>query len=234
MTIENSLQLAIKNAIKECDFIVLIYTQTNPYIAFEAGIACAFGKPIFAIVSSSDDEPDFLHDSTCVHSLPTEVDKIKFNFDIFFKNIKPRKSSQSPKKIKYYGGGEPISIYYDKFYNIYNSLNKNLESQYELLFKDIFETYHLNVIKNKFESTSNFYADFCIWSDQLNSILGNPILIEIKKEINSKNLPTLLKNIASNSNTSSFLVFYESLKGVKKGELPNNPKCLFIQLSDFI
>ncbi len=46
-----SFQKAIKNAISECDFLLLIYSNENPNIAFEAGIAVSSNKPIFSVIS---------------------------------------------------------------------------------------------------------------------------------------------------------------------------------------
>ncbi|RQP18388.1 MAG: hypothetical protein EAS52_05665, partial [Parapedobacter sp.] len=68
-------------------------------------------------------------------------------------------------------------------------------------------------------------------------VFGNPILIEIKKEINSKVLESVTKNInklINNNFAESCLVFYDNLEGLKKTDLPNTSKYLFIQISDFI
>jgi nucleoside 2-deoxyribosyltransferase len=51
LNIGRSFPTTITNAIKESDFIVLVYASANPNIAFEAGLAVSLGKPIFAIVS---------------------------------------------------------------------------------------------------------------------------------------------------------------------------------------
>lgn len=230
-----SFQKAIKNAIAECDFLLLIYSSENPNIAFEAGIAVSSNKPIFSIISEKKNDPDFLFDSTYVHALPNEIEKIEFNLKIFLDKIKPKKSSTTIKKHTYYGGGEPN--HYLDIYNKYININVKSERNYELLFKDIFEIYKLSVIQNKFDSKSDFYTDFCIWSDKLSNIIGNPILIEIKKEINSKILESVTENITkliSNNSAESCLVFYDTLKEINKKDLPNTSKYLFIQISDFI
>lgn len=231
-----SFQKAIKNAISECDFLLLIYSNENPNIAFEAGIAVSSNKPIFSIISEKKNDPDFLFDSTYVHASPTEIEKIEFNLKIFLDKIKPKKSSTIiNKKRTFYGGGEPN--HYLDIYNKFININVKSEKNYELFFKDVFEIYNLNVIQNKFDSNSDFYTDFCIWSDKLTNVIGNPILIEIKKEINSKVLESVTKNInklINNNFAESCLVFYDNLEGLKKTDLPNTSKYLFIQISDFI
>lgn len=231
----SSFQKAIKNAILECDFLFLIYSSSNPNIAFEAGIAVSRNKPIFSVISEYDNDPDFLFDSTYVHANSTEIEKIKFNLDIFLKKIKPKKKSVRTKTHKFYGGGFPN--YYLDIHNKYLSLDKNSERDYEFLFKDIFEKYSLNVIQNKFDYDSNFYADFCIWSDKLSNVIGNPILIEVKKELNLNNIKRLQNNLnkaVNNNSAESCLIFYDYLKGINKNELPNTSRYLYIQISDFI
>lgn len=230
-----SFQKAIKDAISACDFVVIFYTSSNPNIAFEAGIAFSINKPIFAIVSETRNHPDFLFDSTYVRALPNELDKIEFNLKIFLNKIKPSKKTFSIKSNKYYGGGFPN--FYNEIFRNYNQLNKNSETSYELFFKDIFEKYNLNVVQNKLDNKTNFYTDFCIWSDQLSNVLGNPILVEIKKEINFNSINKLQKTIEKlieNNAAESCLIFYDDLIGLSKKELPNTSKYLFIQISDFI
>jgi hypothetical protein len=229
-----SFQKAIKNAVSECDFLLLIYSTENPNIAFEAGIAVSSNKPIFSIISEKKNYPDFLFDSTYVHAKPNEIEKIEFNFKIFLDKIKPKKSSVV-KKHMYYGGGEPN--HYTDIYKKYIDINVKSEKNYELLFKDIFEIYKLSVIQNKFDNNSNFYTDFCIWSDKLSNVIGNPILIEVKKEINTKSLESIIENISkliSNNSAESCLIFYDTLKGIDKKNLPNTSRYLFIQIADFI
>jgi len=230
-----SFQRSIRDSIKECDFMIIVYSHSNPNIAFEAGIGVTLNKPIFSIVSEKNNDPDFLFDSTYVHALPEEVNKIEFNLKIFLDNIKPKQRTATVKKQKFYGGGYPN--YYDKIFSWYKGINNSTEKDYELLFKQIFELYNLSVIQNKFDSNIKFLTDFCIWSDELNNIIGNPILIEVKKEINRNNIDNLkdtVFNLVNNNSAESCLVFYESLKDLSKKDLPNTSRYLFIQISDFI
>ncbi|MFC4478584.1 toll/interleukin-1 receptor domain-containing protein [Flavobacterium chungangensis] len=231
----SSIQKSIKRAISECDFVILVYSLENPHIAFEAGIAFSLNKPIFSIISEYKEDPVFLFDSPYVRALPTEIEKISFNLKIFLDKIKPKKREKKIIQHKYYKG-DSLNYYNDIFYN-YNNLNTNNEREYEIFFKDIFEKYSLNVIQNKFDSKSNFYTDFCIWSDELSNVLGNPILIEIKKEINKKNIGEIesnVNNLIKNNFAECCLIFYDNLKGIEKKELPNTLNYYFIQISDFI
>lgn len=231
----SSFQQAIKKSITECDFLFLIYSSSNPNIAFEAGIAVSKNKPIFSVISEYNIDPDFLFDSTYVHASPTDTEKIKFNLNIFLDKVKPKKKSYTDIKHELYGV-EYIN-YYTEIYNNYLSISNKSEKEYESLFKDIFHKYELNVIQNKQDYNTQFYTDFCIWSDKLSNVIGNPILIEIKKELNNNNISKIQKTIhklINNNSAESCLIFYDILNGIKKDDLPNTSKYLFIQISDFI
>jgi hypothetical protein len=231
----SSLQDSVNSAIAECDFVFLVYSSSNPHLAFEAGMAVSQRKPIFAVISERKEDPAFLFDSTYVHALPTEKEKIKFNLTIFLDKIKRKQNLNLKKDIKFYGGGFPN--FYPEIMEKYNDLNRENGESLEMFFKYIFQLYGLNVIQKDLNSRVKFTTDFCIWSDNLTNILGNPILIEIKKEINKSNLKLLndtLQGGFSNYPAESCIVFYDRLQGLDKRMLPNSSKCLYIQISDFI
>lgn len=234
----SSFQKSIKDAIRACDFMILVYSSTNPNIAFEAGIGVSMNKQIFSIISEKENDPDFLFDSAYVHASPKEIDKIEFNLKIFLDKISSspkRRVILKPKKTKFYGGGFPN--YYSKINSWYRNLEGNTEQDYELFFKQIFELYKLSVIQNKIDSNIEFVTDFCIWSDELNNVIGNPILIEIKKEVNKNNIDALKRtvfNLIEKNSAESCLVFYENLNGLEKRDLPNTARSLFIEISDFV
>lgn len=231
-----SIQKSIIESIRQCDLMIVVYSQSNPNIAFEAGIGVSLNKPIFSIVSEINDDLDFLTDSMYVHASPEETNKIEFNLKIFLDKIKPKKKQKSKlKPHKFYGGGYPN--YYNKISIWYNEIEKSPNKDYDLLFKQIFQLYNLSVIQNKYDSNINFLTDFCIWSDDLSNIIGNPILIEIEKEINKNNIHKLQEtvyNLIDKNSAESCLVFYENLNGITKKDLPNTSRSLFIQISDFI
>jgi hypothetical protein len=239
----NSFQQSIKTAIKECDFLVFIYTENNPYIAFEAGIAVATNKPIFSILAGGA-EDSFLYDSTCVHANPNELDKIKFSFDLFIKNLPVKKTGRAlltkASPTRYYGGGEalPMKHYFDVKAR-YNLLDDKSGIALELFFQEIFSAYHINIVKNSdFQNANkNWIPDFSIWSDDLTSLLGNPIIVEVKREINITNLKQLLTNLdglASSNPLNGVLIFYDSLNGIDKLELPVMFNRLFISIADLV
>lgn len=231
-----SLQQAIRNAVRDCDFVVFIYSEDNPYIAFESGLAVALNKPVFSILAGGE-ENLFLLDSTYVHAHPSEYEKIKFSLDLFLKKMKPQEKLTSP--TVFYGGGEaiPMQSYFDVEEH-YRLLKNNSASTLEEFFEEIFKAYSVNYVKNskvKFNEEV-WSADFSIWSDELSFILSNPIIIEIKAEINSSNIKSLLQNLEKLSYTpiSSVIIFYEHLVSIRREDLPNTQNRLFISIPEFV
>lgn len=232
--IGKSLQEAISKGIQDCDFFVTIYESANANTAFEIGLAYALKKPIFAIINASGpDFPDFLIESVHVQSRADDYEKIKYSFDIFIKNIKPKKKSSKPKHRTI-----QKSVFQD-WLETYNSIEQKNEITLEKFIGEILEKYKIDVIENKWNKDSSFIADYCIWSDSLTNTLGNPILIEVKREIHSRNLKLIVSEFTKaldNSNAKTGIVFYDYLTNVDRTELINksSSKLFFIEIKEFL
>jgi hypothetical protein len=232
--IGKSFQEAISKGIQECDFFVTIYESANANTAFEIGLAYALKKPIFAIINASgQDFPDFLIESVHVQSRADDYEKIRYSFDIFIKNIKPKKKSTKPKR-----RAVEKSVFQD-WIEIYNSFEQKNEITLEKFIAEILEKYKIEVIENKWNKDSSFIADFCIWSNALTNVFGNPILIEVKRHIHSRNLKLILSDFTKsldNSNAKTGIIFYDYLTNVDKTELINksSSRLLFIEIKEFL
>ncbi len=82
-------------------------------------------------------------------------------------------------------------------------------------------------------------ANFAIWSNDLGALLGNPILIEIKRDIKNhsqvQQVTNRLHSYMQKSNSKSALVLYlEGLSSSKVQELAKNFNILFFQIGDII
>ena len=239
--IGDSLQQAVKAAVKGCDFVVFVYSEDNPNIAFEAGLAVAFGKPIFSILSGSD-ENTFLLDSTYVHARPDEIEKIQFSLELFIKNLLSKKVTRraAVRTQKFYGGGEavPNKSYFD-IAQQYEAVANGTGEELENFIEKVLSAYAIRTAKgpDTDDAEVDWYPDFSIWSDELSQILGNPIIIEVKKEINSKNLPKLVsqvRSLKSSNPSNSVIIFYNKLKGIEEKDLPANPHQLYIAIPQLV
>jgi hypothetical protein len=237
----SSLQQSIKNAILQCDFLVFVYSEDNPNIAFEAGIAISSNKPIFSIFAGGN-EYTFLMDSPYVNAQPTEIDKIRFAFELFLENSFPKKEKLASDTILikpqvFYGGGEmvPTKAYFD-VEREYELAKYGTEKVYYQFFALLFNAYGVNFAKNPRLSEKDLGADFSIWNDGLTPILSNPILIEIKRKINRNTLEELLNQIVhwKKIMPGSIIVLYEQLENLKVRDLPVHNEVLFVSISELI
>jgi len=232
--IAKSFQDAISKGIQECDFFVTIYDAANANTAFEIGLAYAMKKPIFAIINTShQDFPDFLIESVHIQSPADDFDKIKYSFDIFIKNIKPKKKIVRPNRRL-----ESKTVN-QNWLELYSLIEQKNEITLEKFIGDLLEKYNIEVIENKWHKDSSFIADFCIWSDLLTNTLGNPILIEVKKEIHSRNLKLILSDFTKaldKSNAKTGIVFYDRLTNVDSSELlnRNSSRLFFVEIKEFL
>ncbi|MGJ1335295.1 MULTISPECIES: toll/interleukin-1 receptor domain-containing protein [Sphingobacterium] len=238
----NSLQQTIKNAVNNCDFVFFIYSKMNPHIAFEVGLAVALNKPIFTVFAGGE-EDTFLLDSTYVHAYPTESAKIGFSLELFLKNLsvkKRKRKTDSSSLPKFYGGGQPIPAKNNfDIIERYNTATGKSGSELEIFFQDLLRVYNVNVVKNStLKNDRKWSPDFSIWSDELSSLLDNPIVIEVKTEINRSNLETIINNLTKlntiNTLVGSCLIFYDRLGNLKQEDLPITPRQLFISIRQLV
>lgn len=242
--VANSLQLSIKSAISSCDCFVCVYTAPIPSVLFEAGIAVALNKPIFSILNGEEGSAYLLHDSTYVRAQPMEYEKIKFSLDLFLQHISNRRTATpvvlaANQSMVYYGGGEAIP--WSKDYNIRDAYAKALINgsgeALESFFQEIFVRYDVSVVKSPLIKENPLEPDFSIWVDELWPILGNPIMVEIKKGLDPKRL-NIIKDryldVKNNNFPGGLLILYGKLDGISKQELPNVPFCMFIQIDDLV
>jgi len=231
----HSYQQDIKDIIKKCDFIVIIYSKDNPNLAFEAGVAIGSNKPIFSILAGGN-ENIFLLDSTYVHVQPSETEKIEFSLELFLENINLKKNLKpviNP-NLKFYGGGEvtPVKDYFDIEMQ-YASVRNKTGSDLEDFIQEMLKAYGVKVVKNtKKINYNNEYSepDFAIWYDELSSLLNNPINIRVKNIINPTNLPFSF----SNNSIGSTIVLYDKLVNITPKHLPISSDIIFISIPNLV
>mgnify|MGYP003576960868 CR=1 FL=1 len=204
----------IIRAITDCDLMFVVYPEPNANIAYEVGVAAALKKPIFSIIAIEGSQwPDFLMDTVHVFSAPEDYHKLKFTFEIFIKKIKPKRSKSRKKTQKQSKQFDPID-WLEYYHEISGKNERYLEDFVEQLLKH----YQLEYSKRT-NNQAGYVADFSFWSDPLENILGNPILIEVKKQITPRNIDALQKQIKralEKTNAKGGIVFYNELTGSPK------------------
>lgn len=218
----------IKDLIEEADFILVLYTQ-NTNIAFELGMAYQLKKPIFAIVPESEENvPVFLSSMLYLRADFNDLEKISYSLNLFLKNLEKKKPTKSnkdkipPKRTEHKKLDLPD---FDSLSGIeLETYVKNLLTQLDL---DI-------VIENQ-KKFKDFRADFSLWLDELNSTIGNPVIVEVKSRISQssyKNAINQLTHYIDKSNAKAGLLIYNNPNKIYFERETGSPNIFSIDINE--
>jgi hypothetical protein len=152
--------------LQKTDFICAVLPETqHGNILFELGIAYGKGKPILAFVGPSAKVPSDLSALTYVRANPTDAELINTALVTFLRHAKrsrpsrsqSRKTSAKPRL----HSGSPIA-------------GHELEQRTASLLQDA------GFIVASPAEVKDRGADFAVWADELQSTLGNPLLVQVK------------------------------------------------------
>lgn len=236
---------AVEADILKSDFFIGVITKiVDPNIFFEIGIARGAKKPIFLIIDGYELAPS-LENITYVFASTNEVDKIEFSLDQFLSNYSI-KNKNLKRFISWYNVNDSDK---DKnlksICNIWSLSEKDLKKcDYKIEKEiDIYDELRCwlkssNVI-TKENQMRDQGADMSIWVDGLETIIGNPILVEIKygnlshnKLINSEDQ---LRNYVKKINGTIGLLIYFDKTGKKfDSKEVNWPLVIWLDFHDLI
>ena len=171
-SIVNTIELAIRKA----DFVCgIISTETSPNVLFEIGLAYGARKPLFLIVDKKADLPANLRDFFCVRASPLDIDAIQFNIDSFLEY--PTKPTST--KYRTSTGPEFSAIYRDDELESLRRLEASESGlALEAFIADLLKKANMVVVDESHYPDRG--ADIAIWLDDIESSLGNPVLVEVK------------------------------------------------------
>lgn len=233
-----SISEKISKLISQADFFIAVFDNELPNgnICFELGLAVAQKKQIIILATSNFELPSdlagFLYlkiDADNIEALGFTVDQL---LAVPFKRAKKRQIKK-PSQIS-----KPIGYGILELRNRLKSLDSRIAG-YELenFVGEILKESGISIIKQS--NRPDFGADFAIWSDDLSTILGNPILIEIKKSIKNasqvKKVTNQLLSHMDKSNSRSALVLYlEGLPSYEAQSAVHLFNIIFFKLEEFI
>ena len=156
---------------------VITANFSSAAVLFELGLATAFGRRIVVIASPKADALPFpLHQLLVVRTEIDNAEAISFSLDqvMLAPTMKRRDSSSRAKALA--GLGSKADGFIDR-------LNRDLSGEdgraLEGLVADALKASGIDLVV---ESPSNdFGVDLAIWSDVLEPLVGNPLLVEIKR-----------------------------------------------------
>jgi len=216
----------ISRQIKDSDFVIAVFDNSTN-VSFEIGLAMGAKKPVFVITQHKNETgiPNFLSLITYTIATSTDYEKIKYNFDIFFNNLSTKKEriatdtiERKAKTRKGYKGKKLTNEFVQSVSDIDKIRGIEFEELVGSLFKELnLKTFAQNRIKEK-----DFQADYSLWIDELNSIVGNPIIVETKASSDHRILNesiNILSNYLKKYNSKTGLLIYNNPLGKQYNDL---------------
>jgi nucleoside 2-deoxyribosyltransferase len=208
----NAIVQTISRQIKDSDFVIAVLDD-NTNVPFEIGLAMGGKKPIFVITAEKNENelPIFLTATTYAFAKATDYDKIKYSFDFFLDNLPFKKDKivsevleVRTKTKKEYKGKKLTNDYVHSLGNIDNI--RGLE--FENFIGELFRKLDLDIFAQNRTKEKDFQADFSLWIDELNSKIGNPIIVETKSTSDQHTLSSAVAKL------SDYLKKYNSKVGL--------------------
>lgn len=169
----------IESAIRHSDFICVVIPQdakvSNVY--FELGLARGFRKPVLLFIEPGVDIVTDIGQIDYVRAAVDDQQVIDFNLDVFLDHFS-RKFKNRPKKLAAKRGRINVKWTMDKLASIWE-ISPNIAGQtFEKLVARLFE--QAGAIVTRQPKHYDRGADMAIWLDEVQSSLGNPLLVEVK------------------------------------------------------
>ena len=232
----------ISEAISQSDLFLAVFDKSyeSGNTFFELGIAAAQKKQIIILSPPNFEIPSDLTGFLYLRADAENTEALGFTIDQLLeapikkkKKIPPKKRSKATK---------PSSIKVAELVEKFNLLSPDVTGyKLESFVAEMLKESGISILTvRQPEGAANvFGADIAIWSDDLGSILGNPILIEIKKGIRSHDQVNKITNqllgYLQKTNSRSALVLY--LEGIPSREAQNIARVFnifFFQIGEFV
>jgi hypothetical protein len=178
-----SLASNIEHAIKEADLMIaVISAQAPPNVFFEIGIAHALKKPFLLLISPQYGHlPSDLVGTFYLRTDPENREAIGFALDQSLPKIEKR-ISRPQKRIQ---KGTLLGDNAEQFLSLIQEKGSQLKGrELEQLVADVLRKAGVEAVSESPQHHEG--ADIAVWSDALQPLAGNPLLIEVKSYIKSK------------------------------------------------
>jgi hypothetical protein len=236
-----SISEKINTLISQSDIFIAVFEDKfergNTF--FELGIAVARKKQIIILTSPSFPLPSDLTGFLTLKISQDNFDALDFAIDQLLAATIKKKRKKEPRSFKGFREvGKPVG---NKIFELKHRLD-NLDpgitgDELENFVSDLLKESGISVIQQS--KMPDVGADIAIWSDDLGAILGNPILIEIKRNIRNRSQALqvtnqLLSYLQKTNSRFAIVLYLEGLPSSSIQEFSKQFNVLFFQLGDFV
>ena len=174
----------IQKQLLQADLVVGVLTseRQSPWVLFELGQASALGRRIVLITSpKADPIPFSLHQFLVLRIDLDNEEAIRFALDQLLSAPEPRKREPTTQTKPFRGLGAKAD---DLIAALERSLATSDWRSIEQIVSDALRSSGADVVVTS--PDRDIGADFAVWSDVLESFVGNPLLVEVKARIRGK------------------------------------------------
>lgn len=193
------------NNISAADFIIAVLTKESPNIIFELGIATGIKKPIFMVIGEGLQVPYNLSDVTTIRINNNLSENIKLPLKHFVRSLKKNKPANKKEKTETKFNSDLSSKFLMDLEAV-RKVGNGLDFEYlvDKFFKSISNQY---ATSSGLKTKDDGY-DFALWIDELEGIVCNPVLFELKfGGINNKIIEGSVLKLLQHTNNSSQIAF---------------------------
>jgi hypothetical protein len=191
---------SLRVAIARADRVLIVLTEElalNPVL--EAGIALALDKPLLIIAAPGASVPSDLTGQLVAQARPDDLDAVNFALD----NAEARASRPPRRGNAIQPTGRPLGRdTADRLLNRLASIEPTERSSAELLREAIEASRGVGVVN----AEPGF--DLGVWSDDLDAIVGNPLLVEIKRSLMPGAVDQVLRALNAHPSARLALLVY--------------------------
>jgi len=230
---------AIESAIRDADFVcAIISPEMSANVLFEIGLAYGARKPLFLIVDKEADLPANLKDIFYVRASSWDTEAIEFNLDNFLEHPTrgiPGRQRTTAKK------PEPSLLHglrvNEKLKSLLSLQGAERAMALEELVAGLLKQADAVVTQERYYPDTG--ADMAIWLDGIESILGNPVLVEIKagrlSEERLREAELQLQHYLTQTNARAGLLIYLDQRDQRFPSSPSTwPLVVRLDVRDFV
>jgi nucleoside 2-deoxyribosyltransferase len=225
----------IIDGISNADLVIAVLgtATSSGNVLFELGCASALGKKTLVIVPEGYEIPSDIKDLVYIRTTPNNREAINFALEQVI-NAPEHETNQ---KARLLDKSKPLGDLADDLLKRLDSLGETpAERDIEGIVQGMLEA--SGVETRTQPKYPDIHPDFAVWIDELEPYFGNPILIEVKRQIDTdrqaKYVVEQVLHYMSLSNVKAVIVFAAQISSEAMKVASSYPNLYFFDLHDFL
>lgn len=223
------------DGIRQADLVIAVLgtTDSSSNVLFELGCASALGKRTLVIVPENYDIPSDIKDLVYIRATPNNREAVSFAIEQILNAPEPEmvRPAQLPDKSK------PLGSIADDLLKQLESFGGNLSERD--IGDVVWRMLETSGIPTRMQQQhQNVRPDFAVWIDELEPYLGNPLLIEVKRQIDTttqaRYVVEQVLHYMSLTNVRAVIIFATHISPEALKFTASYPNLYFFNLHDFL